>query len=245
MRPILCLVALHLSSALSLAQADARSIIERAILAHGGKEKLTGIRAEKVKLQGKFHIGSSPVSFTNETIVQFPSQFRSVVTLSEVPRDRTVIHLLDGERATILIDGQSQPASGTHLAQLKQTLQLEQAIRLVPLLDESAFQLHVLPQVRYNDRIFHGVRVQGRSQRDLKLFFDGATGLLVKTEHRLDGPGGKEVLQEAFYGEYRDLGGYRRASQVVVLRDGKKVMEATILEARRLDRVDPVEFTRP
>jgi hypothetical protein len=67
----------------------------------------------------------------------------------------------------------------------------------------------------------------------------------VKTEHLLDGPGGKDVLQEAFYGGHRDVGGRVRAGAVVVLRDGKKVMETELVEAHVVDRIDAREFTQP
>ena len=77
------------------------------------------------------------------------------------------------------------------------------------------------------------------------MFFDQRSGLLVKTEHALDGPAGKDVLQEAYYGDYRDVNGYRRPGKVIVFRDGKKVMEVELIEAQHCDRIDPVEFTRP
>lgn len=229
----------------SRGQETARDVIEKAIAAHGGQERLAAVRADKVKLRGTLHAGGSALPFTNELALQLPGQLKSVVTLTETNRTHTVVHLLDNDRATILLDGQPQPVGSAHLTQLRQTLQLEQALRLVPLLNDPAFTLHLLPEVRYNDQVYVGVRVAGRGQRDLKLFFDRASGLLVKAEHALDGPGGKDVLQEAFYGDYRDLGGYRRPCKVVVLRDGKKVMEAVLLEARRLERIDPIEFTRP
>jgi hypothetical protein len=227
------------------AQDTPRGIIERAIAAHGGQERLAAVRADKVKLKGTLHVGAASLPFTNELTLQLPGQFKSVVTLIEGDRPHTLVHLLDGDKATILLDGQPQPVAGAHLGQLRQTLQLEQALRLVPLLTDPGFTLHLLPEVKYNNLVYVGVRVAGKGQRDLKLYFDRASGLLVKAEHLLDGPGGQDVVQEAYYGDYRDVGGYRRPGKVVAFRAGKKVMEAFLLEARRLDRIDPIEFTRP
>ena len=51
------------------------------------------------------------------------------------------------------------------------------------------------------------MRVQGKGQRDLKLYFDRQKGLLVKAEHLLDGVGGKDVHQEVYYSDYREAGG--------------------------------------
>ena len=239
------LVALALVPATSLAQPDPRAVLERAIAAHGGREKLAGVRADKVRLKGTLQVGDDALPFVNELTLQLPGQFKSVVAIQLGNRTRTIAHLLDGDNATILIDGQAQVVSPMHLAQLRQTLRLEQALRLVPLLGDPAFTLHPLPEVRYNNQVFAGVRVQGKGQRDVKLYFDRTSGLLVKTEHLLDGAGGKDVVQEAFYGSYRDVGGYRRPGKIVVYRDGKKVMEAELIDARRYDRIDPIEFTRP
>ena len=238
-------VILALLPATSLAQSDPRAILDQAIAAHGGRETLARVRADKVRLKGMLHVGSEAMPFTNDLAVQLPGQFKSIVAILTGGKTRTVVHLLDGDKATILIDGQPQQVSGSHLTQLRQTLQLEQALRLVPLLTDPSFTLHPLPEVRYNNQTFTGVRVQGKGQRDLKLYFDRTSGLLVKAEHLLDGPAGKDVVQEAFYADYRDLGGYRRPGKVVVLRDGKKVMEAELIDARRYDRIDPIEFTRP
>jgi hypothetical protein len=244
MRTVAVLVALS-TPLLAPAGETPRQILERAIAAHGGQERLSAARSERLKLKGTLHVGASALPFTNEMALQLPGQYRSVVTVTDNGRAQTVVHLLDGDKATVLLNGQPQPAGGVHLAQLKQTLRLEHALRLVPLLSDPAFTLHPLPEVRYNTHVYVGVRVQRPGQRDLKLYFDRATGLLVKTEHQIDGPGGKEVLQEAFYANHRDVGGRVRAGAVVVLRDGKKVMETELVEARAVERIDAREFNQP
>src|SRR5258708_40015679 len=65
------------------AQDPVRALIQRAVVAHGGLEKLSGVRADKVKLKGTLHIGSSAVPFTNELTIQAPEQFKSIVRISE------------------------------------------------------------------------------------------------------------------------------------------------------------------
>jgi hypothetical protein len=228
------------------AQETPRQLVERAIVAHGGREKLEKVRADRVWLRGTLHVGPSSVPFTSVVTVQSPGQFKSVVQVQEGTRTRTVVHLLDGDRAAILIDGQPQTVSGSHLAQLRQTLELDQAMRLVPLVSDPAFTLHPLGEFQYNGRVVVGVRIVGRGQRDLRLYFDRETARLVKTEHLIDGPpGGKDVRQEAFYADYREVGGYLRPGKVTVQRDGRKVMEAELVQAQRHERIDPAEFRRP
>jgi hypothetical protein len=227
------------------AQDAARAVIQRAIVAHGGLEKLGRVRADRVRLEGTLHIGSSAVAFSNDLVVQAPGQFKSVCRIGEPGRMRTVIHLLDGDKAMIVVDGRPMPVSGSNLAQMRQTLQLDQAMKLVPLLTDPTFTVSPLGDLPYNGRVTVGVRVVGGGQRDLRLYFDRETGLLVRTEHLLDGAGGKDVTQEACYSDYKEMGGYLRAGKVTAYRDGKKVMEARLVEARACDHIDAAEFTRP
>jgi hypothetical protein len=227
------------------AQGTATAMIERAIIAHGGQQRLSSVRADKVKFKGTLHLGSSSVPFIDESTIQAPEQFKSVVRINEGTRTRTIVHILDGPKATITVDDQPQVVPGSLVAQMRQTLQLDQAMKLVPLLLDPAFHIEHTGEYQYNGRVVVGVRVTGRGQRDLRLYFDRETALLVKSDFLLDGPGGKDVRQEAFYSEYRDVGGYLRPGRVIVFRDGKKVMESELVEARHFDHIDPREFQGP
>jgi hypothetical protein len=213
-------------------QETPQAVVQRAIQAHGGQELLARAGAEVVKLRGALYLGASAVPFVNETTVQLPSRFRSVVQMKVGNRTQTVVHVLDGDRAEATLDGQPQPLTEHHVAQLRQTLQLERALRLVPLLDERAFTLVALGEAQVNGRSAVGVCVRGGAHRELKLWFDRQTALLVKTEQLLDGPGGKEIRQEAFYADYRPLGGRLRPGKVAGYRDGRKLMEAEVVEAQ-------------
>jgi hypothetical protein len=227
------------------AQEVPRAVLERAIAAHGGHEKLARVRADRVRVRGVLYVGLSTVSFTNEVTKQLPGRYRSVVQVADKGRTHTVIHRLDGDKASLTLDGQPQELSGSALTQFRQTLELESALRLVPLLNDPANVLTSLGTFALQGKTVVGIRVQGKGQRDLKLYFDSQSALLVKTEHRLDGPGGKDVVQEAYYSNYREAGGYRRPGRVAAYRDGKKVMEAELVEAVPLDNLPPEMLQQP
>jgi len=222
-----------------------RQLIERAIAAHGGYERLASARAERLKLKGTMYAGASSVPFTSDQAVELPGRYRSAVRVTQGMNTHTVVHAIDGDKAAVWIDGRSMPVSATHRAQLLQALQLHQAMKLVPLLSDPSFTLRPLGQFTVNGRTVVGLRVTGKLQRDLTVYFGRETALLVKTDHLVDGPGGKDVRQEAFYSDYREMGGHRRPAKVVVYRDGKKVMEAEVVEVRPAERIDPEELTRP
>jgi hypothetical protein len=222
-----------------MAQESARAVVERAIAAHGGPEKLARLRAERVRLRGVLYVGGSRVPFANEVTVQLPHSYRSVVEVKIGSGTQTVVHVLTGDEASITIDGQPQTVPATHRSQLRQTLELESAVRLVPLLTDSSFTLTHLGTFQMQGREVVGLRVQGKGQRDLKLYFDREKALLVKAEHLLDGPGGKDVRQECFYSDYRESGGHLRPGRMAAYRDGKKVMEAELIDAVPLENPSP------
>jgi hypothetical protein len=245
MRKVLAVALLLWAAGPALAQDAPRTVIERAIRAHGGQERLARARADRVKMKGTIAVGTAKVPFVSETTVQSPGQFKSVVQITNGGKTHTVVHLLDGERSKVLVDGKEQPLAPATRAQMRQTLELDQAMRLVPLLSSPAFKLSPLPDLNLNGRPAAGVRVTVGGQREMRLYFDKASGLLVKSEHAVDGPGGKAVKQEAYYGNYREVDGQRRPGQVVAFRDGTRVMDAELVEVKSFPRIDPAEFTRP
>jgi hypothetical protein len=219
-----------------------RAVLERAIAAHGGAEKLSSTRIESLRLEGVVHLGATKMPFVNEVRLQLPGKYKSVVTIGEGLKHKRIIQILNGDHAYLLIDNKQQPLDAVHRNQLLQTLQLEQALRLVPLLRDPGFTVESLGEVRNQSAVFSVLRVTGKSQRELKLWFDRNSGLLVKAEHKLDGVG-KEIVQEAFYQEYRAIDGVQRAGRVTILRDAKPIMEARLIRAEAVEQFAADEFS--
>jgi hypothetical protein len=222
-----------------------QDIIKRAIKAHGGEDKLARSTCDKVKVQGVIHIDEDDVPFTSVTFVQLPSQFKNTVTLTRDDAKITLVQILDGDKTTLARDGQPMTVTDALAAEMKETMDLERAVRLVPLLTDKAYELTALEETKVNDQPAYGVKVAMKGHKDLKLFFDKETNLLVKTEH-LHGDGDKAVKQEEFYGAFKDLGGgFKRPTRITALRNGKKMLEAQLLEVTYLEKIPAAEFTKP
>jgi hypothetical protein len=222
----------------------ARAIIERAIKAHGGQERLEKLKAERVTLKGTMTLNEKPVEFTGETTLNPPSQMRSVTELMLEPKPRTIVQLLNGEKAVVAIDGQPQPVVASGVQEIRDIMMLNRAARLTPLLSDKGFELTVLDESKVNDKPVVGVQVRLKNHTDLKMYFDKESGLLVKTEH-LREESKKKVTQEEFYSEYRDVDGYKRPKKTVVHRGGKPFIEMEEVEVKYLDKVDETLFTKP
>lgn len=222
-----------------------RQLLERACAAHGGRPTLARAHAERLTLKGTIHVGAASVPFAEDRAVQLPARYRSEVRVTQGSASHSVVHALDGDKAAIWVDGREAPVTATHRAQLLQAMQLSLAMKLAPLLDDPSFAFFGMGRFSLDGRPVVGVRVVGKLQRDLTLYFDEATARLVRSDHLVDGPGGKDVRQEAHYSDYRELGGHPRPCKVVVFRDGKKVMDAEITDARPIDGIHPDDLKRP
>ena len=180
-----------------------------------------------------------------ETVVQLPGQFKNVFQVEIKGKKQTVVQVLNGDMGWMAIDGQAVPLDAGKLAALKESFYAEQAARLTPLLRDKNYRLSSLPESKVDGRPALGVKIVHVGRPDISLYFDKATGLLVKSERRSKEAGKKEVLQEEIFRDYKELKGVKRPTKFAVLRDGLKFMEGTVIDFMPLDKVDAKEFAKP
>lgn len=239
-----CAAALSFGPAIAAPADEAQAIIEHAIKAHGGLERLARIHADRVMNKGFLFVNGNETPFTAETTVQLPSQFRNVIHL-QGDRKTVFVQILNGDKIYFTIDGQPQKVDDNLSLEIHETMQLNQAIRLVPLLRDKAYTLEPLGEVTIDGQAALGVKATAKGRREVRLFFSKDAGLLVKTEHTTDDGAGKEVLQEELYSNFEDVQGCRRPMKLAAYRNGKKVMEAEVIEVKYLDKADDAEFVKP
>jgi hypothetical protein len=229
----------------ALAQDEARALVERAVKAYGGAEALGRIRADKVKFKGTLVLQGHNTPFVAETTMQLPSKYRHVIETNNGGDRHTLLYVINGDKIFITLDGRALPADPAQLAEIRSGLELERAKRLLPLLEDKSYQLAVLEEIKVNDRPAAGIRITGRGRKEMRLYFDKEYGLLVRAENRLGDGKGKEIRQHFFFGDFKEIGGYKRPTKVRAYRDGRQIMEAELLDAKPLDKVDETEFAKP
>jgi hypothetical protein len=88
--------------------------------------------------------------------------------------------------------------------------------------------------------------VTSEGHKDLSLYFDRASGLLVKVERQaLDSQTMEEVAEERILQDYQDVEGIKAPKRVLINRAGKKFVEAEVIEVKMLEKVDDSEFAKP
>ncbi len=240
-----CLVlAVAWSSASVAAAEDARMIVSKAIMAHGGEAKLARLKIMSSKAKGSVKPGFEG-HFTQEIVWQWPDRLKYTVTVDRA-RPISIVETISGDDSWSSRDGKPGPLDAIKRDELRTQAHLRRLLLLTPLLRDKSYKLSVLDEIRIEDRPAVGVRVVCTGERDAKLYFDKDTGRLAKIERRVGNETGtKTLLQEEFFSDYKDIDGVPTATKQLWRRDGKPVLEMTLIEVRYPDHLDADVFADP
>jgi hypothetical protein len=226
---------------------EPRAIIDRAIQALGGEANLSKQKASTLKGKGTYFGMDQPMPYTGAWAIQLPDQLR--VTMDAKFNDQPV-------RMTIVINNDKgwfklndQPAAEMgkeRLAEERERLYCEWVSTLLPLKD-TAFKLTGLGQTKVEGRDASGVRVSREGHRDVSLYFDKGSGLLVKTETMIKDidKGGDTEKQELFQSDFKEIDGVKHALKHVLKRDGKRFADVDFSEIKPAQKLDASVFAQP
>lgn len=219
--------------------ADARAIVAKAIKALGGEEKLEKFKAHTLKETGTYYGMGDGLPYTSNHAVQWPHQFRM-----EIVGIFTIV--LNGDKGWMQANGETREMTADELKVQHDEHFAGWITQLTPLKDKQ-FKLSTVGESKINDRAAVGVRVSVEKRKDVNLYFDKENGLLVKAEHRAisQEQGGKEVNQEIFFSEYKEIEGAKMATKYLIKRDGEKFVEAEAHDIQAVGKLDDSVFGKP
>ena len=129
--------------------------------------------------------------------------------------------------------------------QMKEQKYAEDLDRL-SFLNEKVIELSPLEETKIDNKPAVGVFVKSKGHRDVKLYFDKSSGLLVKRQHNvLDPVSGKEVSQEVLFSDFQDKDGVKHYRKIAAYRGGKKLFEGKVTELEFFDKLEDKVFARP
>jgi hypothetical protein len=238
---LLCVV-VHLGRA---GDGDAAAVINKAIKAHFPKGLDTKNQGLRTKAKGTLHVAGLDLPFTQEVAVQAASKFKEVMELTVMNKKVTVTTTFDGKKGRIVADDKDVEVSDDILNELKEAVYGMGLMQGLFLKDKSV-KLSVVGDVKVKDKPAVGITVSREGKKDINLYFDKETGLVSKVEMRKrDLMSGQEVTEERFITEYQDVADRKVAKKVEVLRDGKELIEAEIVDVQVLPSLDDSEFAIP
>jgi hypothetical protein len=226
--------------------ADAKAIIERAIKARGDKAGAVPAVTtwkEKIALDAL----GQPLDLDTEWTVLVPDKLRLQMTVAVQGQKIDLLIILNGEKMWFLANGQLLDSPPPQLSEMLTEMNRMWATSLTPLLAGDEFQLTTAKEKVVNGKPAAGVAVRNGKRPIVTLYFDKETGLLVKREATVKDPGtdDKEVLEEAVVSDYKEAGGRKFHTKVVVTRDGKPFYRSEVSMPRAVEKPDPKLFDKP
>lgn len=253
MRPICFASAAILFAAASLpgqqdeASLGPRTVVELAVKALG-LDLDAPERPSTWSERGVFHSGGGEMPYTARWVFQAPNRYRFDMTATVQEQDFKLAAAIDGSAAWESALGSTRSVEGKKFDYMKHEAYQIWLVSLLPLLADPAFKLSpVLPPVEIDGQECLGVLVKRDGRRDVTLHFDRKTRLLARlTTTNLDEfQDWKEVKEEAFFTDYRDVDGLQCCHRLRVMRDGKLLLDSTLSGHKLLDKLDPKTFQRP
>jgi hypothetical protein len=225
---------------------DARTVIEKAVKAQGGEEKLARLRAGRWKGRGAVTVNGQAVPMTVETVFQMPDRFKMVQQIEVQGRMIGVTQVVAGGTGWMSTQGTVQNLTGDMLEALKEEMYAANVEMLVPLLREPGYTLSTIGGTNVEGRPTVGVTVAANGHEDIELYFDRETAMPVKTLRPMLGVDTmKATPSMVFYSDVREFDGVKMPAKMEVYQGGKKVMAVKVTSLQRLDKIDPGEFVRP
>jgi hypothetical protein len=250
LRPLAALSAIGLialGTNLRAADDQPKDVIAKAIKAHGGEEFLTKNKAAISKGKGKITIpGVGNVDFAQETAFMLPDKLKESLEISINGQNLSLITLVNGDNYSIEANGTAVDLDDTMKETLKNVSHMLKLGRLVALTTDKGFELSLIGEDKVEDKPAIGIRVVCKGKKDINLFFDKVTHLLVKLEYRTNDPFTKnEINEERIIAEYsKDKDGVPKPKKVIVKHDSKTFLELEISEVEFLEKLDDSQFKK-
>lgn len=224
---------------------DTQAILDKAIKALGGEEKLSKIKAASWKTKGKITFGDNDNEFTGSTTVQGLDHFHSTFEGEFGGNKIMGVTVLAKDKGWRQIGDNKMELDETALANQKRTVYLQVVPTTLVPLKGKGFKIAGAGEKKIGDKPAIGLKITGPDGKDFTLFFDKDSGLPVMMVAKVAGFMGEEFTQESTFADYKEMAGIKKATKITSKRDGEKFMETQITEFKVLDTVDPKTFAEP
>lgn len=222
---------------------DAKAVVNKAITAHGGAELLGKYKASTSKYKGQMALFGMDAEFTGSSAHEGADKFRMTMEMDLGGMKLTVVQLVNGEKVKMSVNGTDQPLPDKIKTELRHSAVQQQMLQLVPLLDANRFTLKAEADAAVDGKPAAVVVVTGKEVKETRLYFDKASGLLVKIGCKGYAPSmdddPPEVLEETVLAGFEKSEGVLSPTKMTVTHDGKRFMEMTVTEGKNLEKLPP------
>ena len=220
---------------------DAKAILDKAIKAMGGEEKLSKVRAYSVKDQGNDHVRRQRQRIhSSRRPCKGLDHYRSEFEGKFGDNDIKGVTVLNGDKGWRKFGDKDMDMEAT----ASPTRSERSISSVIPVTHCSAkgkgFKIETAGEEKVGDKPAAVVKVTGPDGKDFKLFFDKESGLPVKLVATVVGFDGDEFTQETTYEQLQRLRRHQEGHQGRQRSATARSSSTTeITEFKVLDKVEP------
>ena len=244
LKTALLLSALVLSVNTLFAQEDkAKAVIESAIKAHGGAKNLNKLKASEGDFDGTITIFDMPMKFSGSMVTEAPDKMALNISIDIGGANQNIKQIVNGETIIMLVGGEKQDVTDEMKKELKQGPLMAEATRLTPLLDGQRYTLKVEGEDDVDGKPATVLSVSSKELKEVKLYFDKTTNLLVKTKRDSLNPTSDEaVVETSMLSDYKMTDGIMTPMKTVVEHDGKDFMTMMMKTVKIMEKAPAASF---
>jgi hypothetical protein len=236
-------------------QAEAQAILDKAIKALGGEEKLARLTSFALKSRGRFYFDGETGIQTLELSCDLPGRLRRKSTFA-TDDVATIECIINGDQGWISFNGiKTSELTLEQIAREKDGLEkglwTDLAVGHLPLLKGNGYKLTPLGDSKIGDRRVVGIKITREGQSDIQLYFDKDTDLPVKRSWlekepaTSKNPSRESVNVEVLFDDYKEVGGVKYPAKLTMFRNDKKTYEGMITELKIVEKFDEKTFAKP
>ncbi len=238
----------YVATAGSLARADDKdpnAVLDKAIKAMGGEEKLKHVDALSWTSKADITFNENTSHFTSHATLQGPDHYRSEMEGEFGGNPVKGVTVINGDKGWRKFGDNKMDLEGDALANEKRRMQLQVLPTLLVPLKGNGYKLESVAEEKVEGKPASGIKVTGPDGKDFTLYFDKESGLPVKLVARVVGFGNNEYTQETSFKDYKDFEGIKKATKSDSKRDGEDFIKSEVTEFKVLDKVDAKTFSEP
>jgi hypothetical protein len=224
---------------------EAAAIVDKAIKALGGEEKLSKAKVVQWKGKGKIRFGENENEFTAESTTQGLDHMQRVFEGEFNGNPFRGVTVVAGKRGWRKFGDNLQELEGDGLANELRAVYLSAIPITLVQLKGKEFKIDTAADEQVGGKPANGVKVIAPDGKDFLLYFDKESGLPVKQVAKVLSFNGEEITQESTFSDYKELSGIKKATRFESKRDGQPFQELQITDFKVLDKVDPKTFAEP
>ncbi len=191
---------------------DPNAILDRAIKAIGGEEKIAKAEAISWKTKGTITFNGNESDMESHAISKGLGHYRTENEMNG--GERKFVTVLAGDKGWRKFGDEAREMEADALANQKRTAYLAIVpVTLVPLKGKD-FKLEAAGEKDVDGKPAVGIKATGPDGKDFTLYFDKESGLPVKLVAQVVGFQGNEFTMETTYKDYKDFDGIKSCDSI-------------------------------